>query len=175
MRIPLQPYDPFWPILFEAERSAILEAVGELPIRIEHIGSTAVPGLSAKPVIDVLAGIPDLTGATAYVEAMEAGGFTYLPDYEDTMPFRRLFIGDDGEGRRANIHMVAVDTPFWGRHLAFRDHLRSHPEERDRYQALKLELAARDWDHVNDYAAAKNDFIMDVEARLGFRPEDRNG
>ena len=97
---------------------------------------------------------------------MTANSYTYLPDYEEGMPFRRLFIGEVDGIRIANVHMVEVGTPFWVRHLAFRDHLRTHPKVRDQYQQIKLDLATREWDSVNDYAQAKTAFIRAIEARI---------
>lgn len=166
MYIVLTPYNPVWPSLFDRESELIRQALNPQPAIIEHIGSTSVPGLAAKPVIDVLVGLPTFDLAPVAVQQMTANGFTYLPDYEDGMPFRRLFIREVDGKRISNVHMVEVDTPFWVRHLTFRDHLRAHPDVRDQYQQIKLDLATREWDSVNDYAQAKTDFIRAVEARI---------
>ncbi len=152
--------------MFEREARLIATACQPDIVQIEHIGSTSVPGLSAKPVIDLLVGLPSFDLAPLVVERMVAHGFTYLPQYEDGMPFRRLFIREEDGKRVSNIHTVEADTPFWVRHLAFRDHLRTHPETRDQYQTLKQDLARREWDSVNDYARAKTDFIRAVEAAI---------
>lgn len=166
MKILLTPYQPSWSRLFDIEQERIERALQPDSPRIEHIGSTSIPGLAAKPVIDVLVGLPSFDLAPIAVERMVAHGYVYLPDYEDGMPFRRLFIREADGVRISNVHMVEVDTPFWIRHLAFRDHLRAHPDVRDQYQQIKLNLATREWDSVNDYAQAKTDFIRAVEARI---------
>lgn len=166
MHIVLTPYDPVWPSRFDRESEFIRHALRPQTAVIEHIGSTSIPGLAAKPVIDILLGLPSFDLAPVVVEQMVAAGFIYLPDYEDGMPFRRLFIREEEGKRISNVHAVEVDTPFWIRHLAFRDHLRSNPETRMAYQQLKLDLASREWDSVNDYAQAKTDFIRGIEAGL---------
>lgn len=166
MHIVLTPYDPDWPSLFNRESELIRQTLSPQSAVIEHIGSTSIPGLAAKPVIDILLGLPSFDLAPTAVERMVAAGFTYLPDYEKGMPFRRLFIREEEGKRISNVHTVEVDTPFWIRHLAFRDHLRNNPEVRNAYQQLKLDLASREWDSVNDYAQAKTDFIRGIEAGL---------
>ncbi len=166
MTIHLIPYNPQWPLLFIAERVLIKNALSPDHVAIEHIGSTSIPGLAAKPVIDILLGLSSFDLAPITVERMVAHGFTYLPQYEDGMPLRRLFIREEDGMRISNVHTVEVNTPFWIRHLAFRDHLRTHPEVRDAYQQLKLDLAEKEWDSVNDYAQAKTAFIRHIEAKI---------
>ncbi|MCF8238627.1 MAG: GrpB family protein [Saprospiraceae bacterium] len=166
MKILLTPYDPAWPVLFHREYEWIAWALQPDQVHIEHIGSTSVPDLPAKPVIDVLVGLATFDLAPVAVERMVAHGFTYLPQYEDGMPFRRLFIREVDGKRISNVHTVEFNTPFWRRHLAFRDHLRSHPEVRDQYAQLKLDLSQKEWDSVNDYAQAKTDFIRAIEAKI---------
>lgn len=166
MKIKLTPYDPQWPIMFQREAEQIGSALQPDPIQIEHIGSTSIPGLAAKPVIDILLGLSSFDQAPVTVEKLVAQGYTYLPQYEDGMPFRRLFIREVEGKRISNVHTVEIDTPFWIRHLAFRDHLRSNPDIRNQYETLKLNLARQEWESVNDYAQAKTEFIRAIEAAI---------
>jgi GrpB-like predicted nucleotidyltransferase (UPF0157 family) len=165
MQIVLAPYNPEWPSEFENEKNRIGTVLSPEWAVVEHIGSTSVPGLAAKPVIDILVGLRDFDRAMEAVDSLESIGYAYLPQYEDTMPYRRLLILEEENKRSVNLHMVAIDTEFWERHLRFRDYLRSHPEVRDAYNQLKTDLAQKDWASVNDYAQAKTEFIRRVEAQ----------
>jgi GrpB-like predicted nucleotidyltransferase (UPF0157 family) len=148
-RIVIADYDPAWAARFEAARDAMYAACGrDAFVAIEHIGSTSVPGLAAKPIIDMMPGLRSLSHAPPIIEKLRALGYHYVPEFEhDTssgpgMPFRRYLRGDE-DGRRAyHIHMVEDGGDFWARHLLFRDYLRSHPEGAAAYAALKRELAA---------------------------------
>ena len=164
MQIVLAPYNADWPSEFETEKNRIATALSPEWAVVEHIGSTSVPGLAAKPVIDILVGLRDFDRAMEAVDSLESIGYAYLPQYEDTMPYRRLLILEEEDKRSVNLHMVAIDTEFWARHLRFRDYLRSHPEVRDAYNQLKTDLAQKDWASVNDYAQAKTEFIRRIEA-----------
>jgi GrpB-like predicted nucleotidyltransferase (UPF0157 family) len=131
---------------------------------IEHIGSTAVPGLAAKPVIDILIGLPDFDLADELVARIVSMAYEYVQQYETDLPLRRFFRKERDGVRTHHIHMVGIGADFWTRHLLFRDQLRAHPEIASEYAALKLALAKRDWQDVNDYADAKTDFIRCIEA-----------
>ncbi|HLB24647.1 MAG TPA: GrpB family protein [Dehalococcoidia bacterium] len=143
-------YDPSWPARFEAERDLIYATGGrDAFTRIEHMGSTAVPGLAAKPIIDMMPGLRSLDDARALIPKLESIGYAYVPEFEqDTalgpgMPFRR-YLRKDREGARAfHVHMVEHGSDFWREHLLFRDYLRAFPAEADAYAALKRELAAQ--------------------------------
>lgn len=142
------PYDAAWPEVFEAERALIAAALTLPSEHIEHIGSTAVPGLAAKPIIDMMPGLRSLDDAPALIPKLESVGYSYVPEFErptavdEGMPFRRYF-RKDREGVRAfHMHMVEHGSEFWVKHLLFRDYLRAHGEARDAYAALKRELAA---------------------------------
>lgn len=161
-------YDPEWPRRFQVERDRILTAIGDWTTAIEHVGSTAVPGLAAKPIIDVMIGIRRLADAVHCICPLEDLGYEYVPSYEDEMPFRRYFRKDDDEGSRvAHVHMVEPSHPFWERHLAFRDWLRTHPEDARAYADLKRELAVRYRNDRLAYTEAKTDFIRRIERRAG--------
>ena len=131
-------YDARWPILFASESERIRVALGpDLPLAIEHIGSTAVPDLAAKPVLDLMGGYPAGAQVSSYTDALVRAGYTHRG--EQGIPGREFFRW--GEPRAYHLHLAAQHGTFWREHLAFRDALRSRPELRDGYAALKLELA----------------------------------
>ena len=153
-----------WPEAFASLAGALAPVFAGTDARIEHIGSTAVPGLVAKPVLDVLVGVPALGVAEARREALEALGFRYRPEYEDVLPQRRYFTRDPGPGLRVHLHAVETDSPLWAGHLAFRDALRSDDALRDEYAALKQSLAVRFAHDKAAYTDAKAPFIARVLA-----------
>lgn len=161
----LAPPNPAWPARFHALRDEILTACGGLLIAIEHIGSTSIPGLAAKPVIDIMPGIRTFEDGARCAAPLQALGYDYRGEFG--IPGRHFFRKDDpatGE-RIANVHMYAVGHDEWIAHLAFRDYLRAHPEWRDRYEALKQGLAARYAGDIEAYAEAKTEFVKEVVAR----------
>jgi GrpB-like predicted nucleotidyltransferase (UPF0157 family) len=146
--ITIAPYDPEWPHLFENERDLIYTTCGrDAFTTIEHVGSTAVPGLGAKPIIDMMPGLESLATAPPVIAALQSIGFVYVPEFEQSnqfdegMPFRRYLRKDIAGERAFHMHMVEDGSDFWERHLLFRDYLRAHPEERDAYEHLKRALA----------------------------------
>jgi GrpB-like predicted nucleotidyltransferase (UPF0157 family) len=147
--IVIADYDPSWPGRFADERALILETCGrEAFAAVEHMGSTAVPGLAAKPIIDIMPGVQSLDDAPRLIPLLAGIGYEYVPQYEqDTaagpgMPFRRYFRKDLAGERAFHMHMVVAGSDFWVRHLAFRDYLRVHQDEAGAYAALKRRLAA---------------------------------
>ena len=163
MRITIEPYSPEWKTAFKKESSLLLRTIGEPNIVIEHIGSTSVEGLGAKPVIDIMIGLKDFRTANNHIKAIENLGYRYISEYENVMPYRRFFTKDSNGKRTHHIHMVEIDTEFWSRHLKFRDQLRNNSNYKDQYYKLKLDLAKREWKDGNEYAAAKSEFIKMVE------------
>jgi GrpB-like predicted nucleotidyltransferase (UPF0157 family) len=161
------PYDPGWPARFEAERSVLAGVFAGCEAVIEHIGSTAVPGLGAKPVIDVLIGLPSLVEAERRIPALDAAGYEYVREHETALPDRRYFRKPRVGPRAFHLHCVAHGGESWGRHLAFRDHLRANPASAAAYEDLKRALAARlaKW----EYAEAKGPFIQGVLAAAARR------
>lgn len=162
--------DPAWPELFELEREAITGALGPTALSVEHVGSTSVPGLPAKPLIDVLLLVPDSADEPAYLPALLAAGYHLRvrePDWlEHRVVARRR---SDGDPHDVNVHVFspgAADREV-ARMRMFRDWLRSHPEDRDRYAAAKRELATRQWRYVQDYADAKTEVVEAILARAG--------
>lgn len=152
-------HDPRWRSLFEAERDAILRACGERIIALHHIGSTSIPGIAAKPVIDLMPVLRRDENGLGCIESMQGLGYIYRGDagVEGRHFFRK------GEPRSHHAGMYAEGHPEIGRHLRFRDYLRAHPEEASAYEVLKRNLAAR---FVNDtvaYADAKSDFCARID------------
>ena len=159
-------YDPAWPRRYADVAAAIRRAVGSRIPRLEHVGSTSVPGCRAKPILDVMGGVSDLADAEAARPALERLGFAYRPEYEDEMPYRRYFT----QVNAVHFHVVEVDHEFWTRHLAFRDWLRTHDEDREAYGDLKTRLAAEYGTDRRRYTDAKTDFIRAIEAKAGCGP-----
>jgi GrpB-like predicted nucleotidyltransferase (UPF0157 family) len=161
--IVLADYDPRWPELYQREERRIRAILGDRVVRVDHVGSTSVPGLAAKPIIDIMLVVPDSSDEPAYVPGLEAAGYVLRvrePDWYE----HRLFKGPDTD---INLHVHSPSSPEIQRHLVFRDRLREHPEERDRYLARKRELAARRWKYVQHYADAKTEVIEEILARAG--------
>ena len=160
----LTPYSPLWPAVFELERRRLLEIFNDAAA-VEHIGSTAVPGLGAKPIIDVMLGAPDLALVQARIPALAEEGYRYVPEFERAMPERRYFTKLDRPPGRFHLHAVALDSLFWKRHLAFRDALRADESLARKYWRLKQHLAARYPDDRGAYNDAKGEFIRSALAK----------
>ncbi len=159
--IDLAEYDPTWPALYEREAARIRSLLGPRVRLLEHVGSTAVAGLAAKPVIDMLLAVADPADEPDYVRALEAGGYVLRirePDWHE----HRLFKGPD---TNINLHVFAARSREIERMLAFRDRLRTHDDERRRYEDVKRELAARQWTYVQHYADAKGEVVEAIVAR----------
>lgn len=155
MKVIVAEYDKEWPRLFDHERDLLLKVFGETAVRIEHIGSTSVPGLAARPIIDVMAGLQDFANVDSLVPKVEDLGYVYIREYEDVMPDRRFFRRMQDRQDTHHIHMVEIGSEFWERHLLFRDYLRENPETADEYALLKKSLASRQWKDANNYVDAK--------------------
>ena len=164
-RVELVPYDTTWPQTFASMRRRILDACGGVVVDVEHIGSTSIPGLAAKDVVDLMPGLRAFEDGTGCVAAMESVGFEYKGEFG--IPGRHYFKMDDPvTGKRLhNCHMYAVGHDEWVAHLAFRDYLRAQDDWRDRYETLKRALAVQHPDDVEAYADAKTDFVKEVVAR----------
>jgi GrpB-like predicted nucleotidyltransferase (UPF0157 family) len=157
----LVPYSPTWPLVFERLRQELLPVLAGVPVEIAHIGSTSVPGLAAKPVIDVLLGAPTLTEIESRVADITRLDYTYRPHYEAAIPQRRYFV-KDVEGVRVHLHGVERGGRLWREHLHFRDLLRTDGARRTEYEALKRRLANV---HAGDKAAytlEKGDYIRSL-------------
>lgn len=159
--IVLAEYDPNWPKLYAREEQRIRAVLGDRVVRIDHFGSTSVPGLPAKPIIDISLAVPDSADEPAYLPDLEAEGYVLRirePDWQE----HRLFKGPDTD---INLHVFSADSPEIQRHLAFRDRLRANPEEFDLYLRTKRELAARRWKYTQHYADAKTQVIEEILGR----------
>jgi GrpB-like predicted nucleotidyltransferase (UPF0157 family) len=159
--IEIREYDPDWPRLYEREEARIRSILGERVIRIEHAGSTSVPGLPAKPIIDIVLEVPDSAAEPEYVPPMEAAGYVLRirePDWFE----HRLFKGPD---TNINLHVYTVGCEEVDRMLQFRDWLRGDAADRELYANAKRELAARDWKFVQQYADAKTEVVKEIMAR----------
>ena len=157
--IEIVPYDPAWPARFTAEKAVLRGIFAATPTQIEHIGSTAVVGLKAKPVIDIMLGVDHLADVEARIPDLVARDYEYVRRYEAEFPERRLFAKPQQRPRLVHLHAVERTTFFWQRHLLFRDFLRRHREAAAEYGDLKTRLAAEFGDDRDGYARAKTAFI----------------
>lgn len=166
-KIVIAPYNPEWPTIFWHEYTLLIATLITWDVAIEHIGSTAVQGLSAKPIIDILIGVHSLADVNAaFITALKNLGYEYVPEYEQEIPERRYFRKDNAEGIRTHqIHVTQKNSPFWQRHIQFRDYLRMHPEAAHEYEILKQQLAMQHTD-TQEYARAKNEFIKKIEKKI---------
>jgi GrpB-like predicted nucleotidyltransferase (UPF0157 family) len=162
-RIVLVEYDPTWPRLFEREAERIRAALGERDpvLRLEHAGSTSVPGLAAKPIIDIVLVVADSADEAAYVPALEQAG--YLLRVREPHWFEhRCFTGSDPA---VNLHVFSPGSPEVERMLLFRDWLRINPADRELYQRTKRHLATMEWKYTQNYADAKTAVVEEIIAR----------
>jgi GrpB-like predicted nucleotidyltransferase (UPF0157 family) len=159
-RVIIVPYDPDWPRRFDQERAVLSVALAGRDAAIEHVGSTAVPGLGAKPAVDVMVGVSHLSEAESRIVALEAEGYEYVQRYEVELPERRYFRKPRLEPRAFHVHCVVKGSEFWVRHLAFRDFLRAHQESAAAYYELKRDLAGRFT--KTEYTEAKSSFIEGI-------------
>jgi GrpB-like predicted nucleotidyltransferase (UPF0157 family) len=164
-KVVIEDYDPAWPDWFEWDRARIAAALGPVALSIEHAGSTSVPGLPAKPIIDILLQVDDTVEEDVYVPQLEAAGYTLRvrePEWLEHRLLRRR-----GEPHDVNLHVFsprhAADEI--NRMLTFRDWLRTHDADRDLYAATKRELSTREWRYVQDYADAKSEVVHQILAR----------
>lgn len=157
-------YDPQWPVIFARLAADIKGALGDTAVDVRHIGSTSVPGLPAKPIIDIDLIVPDSADEDAYVPALEKLGYLLRirePDWFEHRVLKR-------EDPTVNLHVFGPDAEPPVRNLAFRDWLRRNADDRDLYGATKRELAQRKWKYVQHYADAKTDIVTSILARAGY-------
>lgn len=159
--IHLAPADPAWSRQYAEVEARIVEALGPIAVVVEHVGSTSVPGLDAKPFLDVLLLVPDPADEPVYVAPLEAAGFLLHvrePDWHQ----HRFFRSADPE---VQVHVFAVGSEEGERMLAFRDRLRTDGADRELYLQTKRRLAARSWTRIQDYADAKSEVVEEILAR----------
>ncbi len=155
----LVPYDPGWPAMYARAKAEVERVLGDRILAVEHVGSTAVPGLLSKPIIDIMVGVRRFEDAAACIPLLEEDGYEYRPDAEADIPERKYFDrGPPGE-RTHHLHMVEFAREFWMRHLLFRDFLRAHPDRAREYAELKIQLTAQFPSDRVAYTDGKADFI----------------
>jgi GrpB-like predicted nucleotidyltransferase (UPF0157 family) len=157
----LAPYDPAWPSLFTRLKQRIYAALEDDVLLLEHVGSTSVPGLSAKPIIDMVLAVADSSDEASYVERLEQRGFKLRvrePDWYE----HRMFKSSDP---KANLHVFSDGCEEIDQMLLFRDWLRNHADDRLLYEGKKRELAGRIWKYTQNYADAKSEIVHEILAR----------
>ncbi|EDY17913.1 protein of unknown function UPF0157 [Chthoniobacter flavus Ellin428] len=154
-------YDPRWPGKFQKHAAIVAQALGPKALVIEHVGSTSVPGLAAKPIIDIDVLVEDSSNEGAYLSDLAAAGYMLRvrePDWHEHRMFRTPELD-------VHIHIFSLGCVEVARHLTFRNRLQSHAEDRLRYEALKRKLAKEDWPDMNAYARAKSELVEEIIAR----------
>jgi GrpB-like predicted nucleotidyltransferase (UPF0157 family) len=158
-------YDTAWPTLFAREERRIRSVLGDRVLRLQHTGSTSVPGLAAKPVIDITMLVADVNDEPAYRPDLEAAGYVLrISESEPEWYDHRVFKGPD---TNINLHVFSDECVEFERMVGFRDWLRAHEEDRDLYERTKRELIAREWKFVQNYADAKSAVVAEIIARAG--------
>lgn len=186
MKVTLMPYQPGWRDDFARHCGTIEKALSGLEPDVQHIGSTSLGDIAAKPIIDILVGLGEDHPLDAVVKPLLGAGYTYIEKFNAGMPYRRFFvelvslqatplprvIGDDDDlafGRDynsvVNIHVMTRGTYHWIRHIAFRDYLRAHPQVRKSYEALKLRIAEMDFPDPLEYNGYKEEFIAEHQEK----------
>ena len=156
--IKIVDYDPVWPETFKRQRALIAKALGDAALNIHHVGSTSVPGLAAKPIIDILVVVKDSAEESTYLPALIAAGYMLRvrePDWNEHRMFRT-------PERDVHIHIFTAGCPEIERNLLFRDRLRTNVDDRHQYEATKRSLAEKDWPDMNAYANAKTKVIEKI-------------
>jgi GrpB-like predicted nucleotidyltransferase (UPF0157 family) len=154
-------YDPVWPERFRQEEARIRAALGRAVLSIEHIGSTSVPGLAAKPLVDILLVVEDSANEGSYLPALEEAGYVLRvrePDFDEHRMLRT-------PQKDVHVHIFSADSPEIRRYLLLRDRLRQDDGERELYARTKRELASKDWPSVDHYAEAKTEIIEGIISR----------
>ena len=186
MKTTVVPYDHSWKTRFEQEKQTIQQALTLPGLAIEHIGSTSIEGIWAKPIIDILVGVSEAQHLQQVAEPMMQAGYTYIKKFEAGMPYRRFFVRlvalsgmeipllvDMHDSIRfgidfntlTNIHIVEYGTEYWVRHIAFRDYIQAHDKARQEYIALKQHIATIELNDLLEYNAYKEDFIQLHQAK----------
>ena len=163
-RLHLLEYQDIWPSQFQKVAVELLSVFVANDVAVEHIGSTAVPGLCAKPVLDILVGVRNLREAEERQESLTSLGYTYRSEYEDQLPERRYFVRAEATTPRVHLHCVTREGRLWNQHIAFRDMLREAPDVLAEYAALKRSLAVQYVENKHAYTEAKAPFITRVLA-----------
>jgi len=163
MHVIVVPYNSNWPVEFARESAAVADALGESCLIVHHIGSTSIPGMHAKPIIDMLPVVRSIGVIDARSAEMKALGYEVMGEFG--IRGRRYFRKDDAAGNRTRqVHTFEAGSPQIARHLAFRDFLRAHPDHASEYAALKQRLAAQYPSDIEGYMDGKEAFIKRIDA-----------
>ena len=174
--IVVSDYDPNWPSRFEDERTRIGKALGSFALAIEHIGSTAVPGLPSKPIIDLMVGVAGLEEAwERCIGPIEALGYDYMPAYASWLPGELFFRKGPPGPWTHHVHVMEPSHPRWDALLVFRDYLRAHPEAACAYADIKRALAASSKDDIEAYRNGKDMFVQTTTAKARAWRADARG
>lgn len=189
MKITFEKYTPLWKQAFEHIEKELVNAIGFLSPQIEHIGSTSINGLSAKPIIDIMIGLNSAADLDLCPPLLMDNDYVYYENYNLDMPYRKFFVKlkDSPQSlslpvhikpgtiipeklhnhslRLAHIHILPLNSTHWIRHIAFRDYLLTHPEVKTEYQQLKEKLSLLEWKDGNEYNDAKDSFIKREEQK----------
>lgn len=186
MKIELERYNSEWENQFKNIKAELIKEIGFTNPHIEHIGSTSIEGLSAKPIIDILIGLENSVLLDEVINPLLEQDYIYYPIFNEIMPYRRFFVKhknkighlniinteqdipkstEEYNSRLTHIHILMYNSEHWIRHIAFRNYLREHVTIQKEYQKLKKELSTKDWLDGNDYNKAKNDFIKIEEKK----------
>jgi GrpB-like predicted nucleotidyltransferase (UPF0157 family) len=164
-KVEVVDYDPRWPQWFAEDEARITAALGPVALSVEHTGSTSVPGLPAKPIIDVLLQVLDTADEPMYLPALEAAGYTLRIREPEWFEHRCLYVRGGAHDVNLHVYSPRYAAEEIRRVLAFRDWLRTHEDDRNRYAAVKRELSSQDWRYVQDYADAKTPVIAEILAK----------
>lgn len=189
MKIKFEKYNPNWSNDFENIKTELTELIGFIKPMIEHIGSTSVEGLSAKPIIDILIGVKDESSLGKTIAPLTNKNYVYYEKYNEVMPYRRFFVKhkidpkelsipsiitdknyvpsntNEHSQRLTHIHILPFNSEHWIRHIAFRDYLRAHLDIKTQYQNLKEMLSEKEWIDGNAYNEAKDEFLKREEEK----------
>jgi GrpB-like predicted nucleotidyltransferase (UPF0157 family) len=160
-KIEIADYDAAWPALYAREEARIRSVLGDRVVRIEHVGSTSVPGLPAKPIIDIVLEVPDAADEDGYLRDMEAAGYVLTIRETDWLE-HRLFKGPD---TNVNLHVFGAGCAETDKMVLFRDRLRENEADLELYATAKRELATKDWKYVQQYADAKTEVVLEILSR----------
>lgn len=169
-------YDPAWPAMFEQERVAVKAALGDLVGVIEHMGSTAIPGMAAKPIIDLLVGARSLAEANdRATDPLRKLGYSYIPEYQSWLPGEMFFRKGYPGPWTHHVHLMEPSNPRWERWILFRDYLRNNLEAASAYSNLKRSLAAKFGDDIAAYRDAKHTFVEEITTKARAASRHRVG
>ncbi|OGY80497.1 MAG: hypothetical protein A2550_01360, partial [Candidatus Jacksonbacteria bacterium RIFOXYD2_FULL_43_21] len=164
----LEPYNPEWKKLFESEKSALEEMLGDKFIAVEHVGSTAIPGIKAKPILDLMLAIEDLENWEWVKEPLTKLGYEFRRDFRKEQG-HILFVKGPEENRTHYLKITESDSDFWNEHILFRNYLVNNPQYREEYQNLKEKLFDEHAGNREPYTKGKEEFVRKILALAGFK------